>query len=111
VIVSYAKAKPAALPLLMTSLPGSGLQGSAAVSTAAAVLAELQPWLAKQVAEVKPTAVAAGTEQVTLSLRDGKTVQWGGADNAAQKNRELAILLPGGASDIDVSAPGTAVTR
>jgi cell division protein FtsQ len=111
VIVSYTKAKPAALPLLVTSLPGSALRGSTGVSTAAAVLAELQPWLAKQVAVVKPTAVAAGTEQVTLGLRDGKTVQWGAPGNAAQKNRELAILLTGGASDIDVSTPGTAVTR
>jgi cell division protein FtsQ len=111
VIVSYTKAKPAALPLLVTSLPGSALRGSTGVSTAAAVLAELQPWLAKQVAVVKPTAVAAGTEQVTLGLRDGKTVQWGAPGNAAQKNRELAILLTGGASDIDVSTPGAAVTR
>ncbi len=56
-------------------------------------------------------AVTAGPEQVTLHLRDGKTVRWGGADNAAQKNRELAILLPGQARDVDVSAPGTVVTR
>jgi cell division protein FtsQ len=111
VIVSYTKAKPAALPRLVTSLPGSALRGNRAVSTAAAVLAELQPWLAKQVTEVKPTTVAAGTEQVTLGLRDGKTVQWGGTGGAAEKNRELAVLLPGGASDIDVSTPGTAVTR
>ena len=69
------------------------------------MLAELQPWLAKQVSGVKAATVAAGTEQVTLSLRDGKTVQWGSTDNAAQKNRELAVLLPGGARYIDVSAP------
>jgi cell division protein FtsQ len=111
VIVSYTKTKPAALPRLVTSLPGSALRGSPAVSTAAAVLAELQPWLAKQVTEVKPTTVAAGTAQVTLGLRDGKTVEWGGTGGAAEKNRELFVLLPGGASDIDVSTPGTAVTR
>jgi cell division protein FtsQ len=111
VIVRWARAKPAALPLLVTSLPGSALRGSPALAVAAGVLGELQPWLAKQVAQVRPAPVAAGTEQVTLSLRDGKTVQWGGTDRAAQKNRELAILLPGGARDIDVSSAGTVVTR
>ena len=55
--------------------------------------------------------VAEGTEQVTLDLRDGKTVQWGSTGDAAQKNRELAILLPGSAHQVDVSTPGTAVTR
>lgn len=111
VLVSYAKAKPAALPLFVTSLPGSALRGSPQVTTAAAVLAELQPWLARQVAEVRAAAAPASPEQVTLSLRDGKTVQWGSAGDAAQKNRELSILLTGRVTDVDVSAPGTVVTR
>ena len=111
VVVRYAKAKPAALPLLVTSLSGSALRGNAAVTAAADVLAELQPWLARQVAEVTVASVPAGPPQVTLSLLDGKTVQWGSAGNAAQKNRELSVLLPGQARDVDVSAPGTAVTR
>jgi cell division protein FtsQ len=111
VVVRHTKAKPAALPLLVTSLPGSALRGNAEVTAAADVLAELQPWLARQVAEVTVAAVPAGPPQVTLSLRDGKTVQWGSAGNAAQKNRELSVLLPGQARDVDVSAPGTAVTR
>jgi cell division protein FtsQ len=111
VVVRYASTKPAALPLLVTSLPGSALRGNAAVITAADVLAELQPWLARQVAEVTTAVVPAGPPQVTLSLKDGKTVQWGSAGNAAQKNRELSVLLPGQARDVDVSAPGTAVTR
>ena len=49
--------------------------------------------------------------QVLLGLRDGKTVLWGGTDDAAQKNRELAVLLGGAAHYIDVSAPGTGVTK
>ena len=60
---------------------------------------------------VTVASVPAGPPQVTLSLRDGKTVEWGSAGNAAQKNRELSVLLPGQARYIDVSAPGTAVTR
>ncbi|HEY0934433.1 MAG TPA: FtsQ-type POTRA domain-containing protein, partial [Trebonia sp.] len=111
VVVRYAKAKPAALPLLVISVAGRELRGNLAATTAAAVLAELQPSLARQVAKVSAAPVAAGTEQVTLSLRDGKTVVWGSPGNAAQKNRELAVLLPGDAKHIDVSSPGTVVTR
>ena len=111
VIVRWAQARPAALPLLDTSLPGAALRGSAEVTTTAAVLAELDPWLARQVTAVQAAKAAEGAEQVTLDLRDGKTVQWGSPGDAAQKNRELAILLPGSAHEIDVSAPGTVVTR
>jgi cell division protein FtsQ len=111
VIVRWARAQPAALPLLQTSLPGGALRGSAEVAVAADVLAELDPWLARQVTAVQAAPVAAGTEQVTLGLRDGKTVNWGAPGNAVQKNRELTILLPGGAHQIDVSAPGNVITR
>ena len=111
VIVRWSKSKPAALPQLSTALAGGALAGNPGVTTAAGVLAELQPSLAKQVKRVRPETVASGAEQVTLNLRDGQSVQWGGTDNAAQKNRELTVLLPGGARYIDVSAPGTVVTR
>lgn len=111
VIVRVAKVQPAALPLLQTSLPGTALRGSAEVVAAAGVLAELSPSLAGQVTAVQATPLAQGAEQVTLDLRDGKTVLWGSPGDAAQKNREVAILLPGGAHQIDVSVPGTAVTR
>jgi cell division protein FtsQ len=111
VIVRQTKTRPAALPVFVTSLPGSALRGDPAVTAAGGVLAELEPWLARQVAEVRAVPVTAGPEQVTLNLRDGNTVQWGSADNAAQKNRELSILLPGKVREIDVSAPGTVVTK
>ena len=111
VIVRWTRARPAALPLLKTSLPGAALRGSAEVAAAADVLAELDPWLARQVTAVQAAPVAQGTEQVTLDLRDGKTVQWGSPDGAARKNRELAVLLPRSAHLIDVSAQGTVVTQ
>jgi cell division protein FtsQ len=111
VIVRMTQARPAALPVFVTSLQGSALRGNPGVTTTAAVLAELQPWLARQVAQASAAAVPAGPWQVTLDLRDGKTVQWGSAGDAAQKNRELAILLAGQARDVDVSAPGTVVTH
>ncbi len=113
--VRWAKNRPAGLPQLLTSLPGSGLAGAPSVSAAASVLAELQHWLASQVAQVS-VAQAAGSgdaagQQVTLHLKSGKTVLWGSPGRAGQKNRELAILLPGKAHYVDVSAPGTVVTR
>jgi cell division protein FtsQ len=111
VIVRWTPALPAELPLLKTSLPGAALRGSAEVTTAADVLAELSPWLAGQVTAVRAAPVTEGTEQVTLDLRDGKTVQWGSPGGAAEKNRELAILLPGSAHLVDVSTPGTVVAR
>jgi cell division protein FtsQ len=113
VLVGWTKARPAALPVFVTTAAGSALalRGNPEVVAATGVLAELQPWLARQVAEVSAATVAAGPDQVTLDLRDGKTVQWGSPGNAAQKNRELSILLPGQVHEVDVSAPGTAVTK
>ena len=44
-------------------------------------------------------------------MKGGKTIVWGDPGNAAAKNRELEILLRSGVSYVNVSAPGTAVTR
>jgi cell division protein FtsQ len=110
VIVRWSAAQPAALPLFLTSLPGSALRGDSGLAQTSAVLAELPPWLFKSVADVTVTG-ASGNEQVTLYLRDHKTIVWGGPDNAAEKARELAILMRAPAQYFDVSAPGTAVTR
>ena len=108
VLVVWSRTNPARLPLYQTSAGGGALRGNPGLATAAAVLAELSPALSKQVAEVG----AAGTaNQVLLGLRDGKTVLWGGTGDAAQKNRELAVLLHGAAHYIDVSATGTVVTK
>jgi cell division protein FtsQ len=108
VLVVWSRTKPARLPLYQTSVAGGTLRGNSGLAAAAAVLAELSPALSKQVAEVG----AAGTaNQVLLGLRNGKTVLWGGPDYAAQKNRELVVLLGGAAHYIDVSSPGTVVTK
>jgi cell division protein FtsQ len=118
VLVVWSRTRPARLPLYQTSADGGALRGNPGLATAAAVLAELSPALSKQVAEVSASQVQAGqgstpgdANQVLLGLRDGKTVLWGGTDYAAQKNRELAVLLSGAARYIDVSAPGTVVTK
>lgn len=118
VLVVWARAKPAGLPRYLTSAGGSALRGDPGLATAAAVLAELSPALSKQVTEVSASQAPTGpggttgeTYQVLLGLRGGKTVLWGGTDQAAQKNRELAALLSGPAHYFDVSAPGTVVTK
>lgn len=117
VLVVWSRTQPARLPLYQTSVNGGALRGNPELSTAAAVLAELSPGVSKQVAEVSASQAQAGPStpgeayQVLLGMRDGKTVLWGGTDYAAQKSRELAVLLSGDAHYIDVSAPGTVVTK
>jgi cell division protein FtsQ len=118
VLVVWSRTRPARLPLYQTSVDGGALRGNPGLAMAAVVLAELSPALSKQVTEMSASQVQAGqgstpgdANQVLLGLRDGKTVLWGGTDYAAQKNRELAALLSGAARYIDVSAPGTVVTK
>jgi cell division protein FtsQ len=118
VLVVWSRTHPAGLPLYLTSVNGGALRGDPKLATAATVLAELSPALSKKVAEVSASQVQAGpggspgeAYQVLLGLRDGKTVLWGGTDYSAQKNRELSVLLSGAAHYVDVSAPGTVVTK
>lgn len=117
VTVRRARARPAGMVLLRTTATGSALRGDPEVAAVAAVLKSLRPAVARQVAAASAAQVLAGTgasvaktEQVTLALRDGKTVVWGSPGGAARKNRELAVLLGTAAHSIDVSAPGTVVT-
>ena len=94
VIVKLAKAKPAKLPLLQTTLPGSALRGDRGVATVSAVLAGLPGWLSHQVRAVSASPSGSGAgPSVTLYLTGGATVVWGGSDRATVKARELAILM------------------
>jgi len=117
VIVRWSQARPAGLPLYLTSLTGGALHDDPGVASTATVLAELPSWLSREVTEVSTAAPGAGTTaspgdsaQVTLYLSSHKTVVWGGADRASQKDRELAILMRDHERYFDVSAPGTVVT-
>ena len=113
VLVVWSRTQPARMPRYLTAVNGGALRGNPGLATAAAVLAELSPALSKQVAEVSagPGGTPGAAGQVLLGLRDGRTILWGGTDDGAQKNRELAALLRGGAHYIDVSAPGSVVTK
>jgi cell division protein FtsQ len=119
VIVVLTSARPARLPLFTTSLSGAALRADPGVAAVSAVLAELAPALAPTVSSVSVAQVPTGSgggpvaesQQVTLSMKGGKTIVWGDPGNAAAKNRELEILLRSGVSYVNVSAPGTVVTR
>ncbi len=118
VIVLLTTAKPAGLPLFTTPLSGAALRADPGVAAVSAVLAELAPSLARTVSSVSVAQVPTGSggafaesQQVTLSMKGGKTIVWGDPSNAAAKNRELEILLRSGVNYVNVSAPGTVVTR
>jgi len=84
----------------------AALRGSPAVQAAATVLSELPPRLARSVRDV----TAPSADAVTLRLRSGVMIVWGGTGEPAAKSRELAILMRGHARYYDVSDPRTAVT-
>jgi cell division protein FtsQ len=120
VVVLSVTAKPAGLPLFTTPLSGAALRADPGVAAASAVLAELAPSLARTVSSVSVAQVPSGSggggafaesQQVTLSMKGGKTIVWGDPSNAAAKNRELGIVLRNGVNYVNVSAPGTVITR
>jgi cell division protein FtsQ len=106
VIVRWS-ARPGALPLYQTQRPVTSLRGDPGLAAASAVLAELPSWLSRSVTEV----AVPGPDEVTLHLRHGVTIVWGGRGQAGVKAKELAIVMREHARYYDVSAPGTVVTR
>ncbi len=104
---SYAKA-PAGLPRVETS----SRTGSEALREGALVVAALPTSLAKGVDHVEVTTV----DEISLELRDGRTVVWGSASESEEKARVLAALLAKKQGDsppqvLDVSVPGLPTTR
>jgi cell division protein FtsQ len=106
VLVRWVSSRPDRFPLLQTSLPATSLRGDQSVALAAAVLDELP---APMRSAVQSVSVPDG--QVTLTMADGETIVWGGADRSAAKVQVLAILMRTHARYYDVSAPGVAVTE
>jgi cell division protein FtsQ len=109
VVVETVSEQPLDTPIL--ALPGgsaqpSALRGNPAVYAAAVVVRELPRYLAKSLVSVRaPSAI-----EVTLRLRNGVSIVWGGTDRPAEKAKELTVLMRTHARSYDVSAPGTAVT-
>ena len=105
VTVRWAPRKPPGLPVL--SAPPTVLRGNGGVLAAALVMQQLPAQLRARMVSVSASSATA----VTLHLRGGVTVLWGGAGSAAQKWAELELLFKTHAHVYDVSDPSTAVTQ
>jgi cell division protein FtsQ len=107
VVTGHVTTRPPGLTLL-ASAPAdlASLRGSPAIQSAVTVLRQLPPSIRRLVRAV----AAPSADAVTLDLRRGVTVLWGGTDRPAAKAAELAILMRVNASFYNVANPGTAVT-
>ena len=100
---TYKKAPPG-LPRVETSIGTT----SDALKEAAKVVAALPQDLSLQVDHVDVETV----DQISLVLKDGRTVVWGSADQSAMKAEVLATLLATvQAQEYDVSVPSKPTTR
>jgi cell division protein FtsQ len=95
---------PPALPVLRVDHPGPN---DPATVTALTVIGALPEDLAPRVAEV----LAPSAETVSLRLKDGRTVVWGGGDRPADKARILVTLLRRPADTYDVSSPDVVTVK
>ncbi len=93
---------PAGLPHVRTSTDTR----SEALEEAAQVISALPSDLATLVDHVAVETV----DQISLVLRDGRTVMWGSADQSEEKAKVIAALLDHPAQTYDVSAPGQPTT-
>lgn len=105
VTVRLSRHRPVGMPLL-AGAPGR-LRGNKDVAAAAAVLRELPARLRQLVVSV----AAPSPQEVTLHLRGGITVVWGGASHSQAKAGEVLTLLRTRARYYDVSDPDTVVTQ
>ncbi|MCP2318167.1 cell division protein FtsQ [Nocardia amikacinitolerans] len=98
------EAAPIGVPKLITEQPG----GADPVTRAAvAVLAVLPPALNIQVGEV----VARSISDISLNLHDGRTVLWGGANDAERKAAVVLPLLTREGTVFDVSSPNLVTVK
>ena len=94
-------AAPARLPRLLT--PASGAPSAAAAGVAAA----LPGTILKSLNSIS----APSAESVTLTLRDGRIVLWGGVDRSVDKARLLTALLGQPGRYFDLSDPSAVTSR
>lgn len=93
---------PADLPRVRTSTSTR----SDALQEAAEVISSLPSDLAPRVDHVEVETV----DQISLVLRDGRTIAWGSSDDSVTKAKVLAVLLQQPAKKYDVSVPGQPTT-
>ncbi|GAA3011739.1 cell division protein FtsQ/DivIB [Streptosporangium longisporum] len=104
VVVEVRDVAPPVLPVLRVARPGPGDPATAAALT---VITALPDDLARRVAEV----LAPSAETVSLRLKDGRSVVWGGGDRPADKARILVTLLERRADSYDVSSPDVVTVK
>ena len=107
VVVRWAAARPAGLPLYSTLVPAGALRGDPGLAAAAAVLGELP-------AAVRPSVTSVSApepDQVTVRLAGGITVLWGDTGRARVKARELTVLMQAHMRYYDVSGSGSVAAR
>ncbi|MCW2541318.1 MAG: FtsQ-type protein [Frankiales bacterium] len=100
-----APSAPGRLPEL--TMPAGTATPAAGAAATATVAGALTPGVARQVARIS----AATTESVTLTLRDGRTVFWGGLDRNGDKAKLLTALLGQPGQYFDISDPDAVVSR
>ncbi|WP_031160095.1 cell division protein FtsQ/DivIB [Streptosporangium roseum] len=95
---------PPSLPLLRVDRPQPGDPATAA---ALAVIQALPEDLARRLSEV----LAPSPETVSMRLKDGREVVWGGRDRPAAKAGILVTLLKRPADTYDVSSPDVVTVK
>ena len=107
--VGWTPTPPEGLPVVDVPVGAEGRNRS--LDAVLAILQALPPELAAEVATIE----AATQDTVRMGLRDGRSVVWGSASDAALKIRVLQALraapAAAGAREYDVSAPTLPITR
>jgi cell division protein FtsQ len=107
VVIGYVARRPPGLTLLAQAPADlASLRGSPGIQAAVTVLRQLPPSIRGLVRAV----AAPSANAVTLDLRRGITVLWGGTDRPGAKAAELTILMRTNASFYNLADPDTAVT-
>ncbi|MGK8524576.1 cell division protein FtsQ/DivIB [Nocardia asteroides] len=98
------EAAPIGVPKLITDRPGSA---DPVTSAAVSILAIVPPALAVQVDEV----AARSLSDISLNLKDGRTVLWGGTNDAERKAAVVLPLLTRPGTVFDVSSPNLVTVK
>ncbi|MFE3444783.1 cell division protein FtsQ/DivIB [Nocardia sp. NPDC059180] len=103
--VEYAiEPPPIGVPELKAEHPGGA---DPSTQAAVAVMTALPPMLSSQVGEVAVRSIS----DISLRLRDGRTVLWGGADDADRKVAVVQPLLTRPGTVFDVSSPNLVTVK
>ncbi|MEV0364535.1 cell division protein FtsQ/DivIB [Nocardia fusca] len=95
---------PIGVPQLVTTRPGGADELTRA---AVAVARVLPPALEVQVETIR----AAGASEISLTLRDGRTVLWGSSEDGERKSAVILPLLTQPGTVFDVSSPSLVTVK